>query len=193
MLPLPPGGNFKLKTPIFNMLKSIQMEDKLLTKEYWIEKLKLGFHPDGGHFRESYRSDVMVKQVGRETITPKPAATSIYYLVDSECKSFCHLLKSDEMWYYHLGAPLSIFIIHDDGSLETRTLGLGEDKDLCVLIPRNTWFGARVMDPGKFVVTSCAVAPGFDYEDLEMADRNEMVKLFPQHKETIIKFTLTDL
>ena len=159
-----------------------------MDKNYWIEKLELQVHPDGGYYKEFYRSkDIITSSNINEQ---RSSSTSIYYLLESETKSFCHKLKSDEIWYYHHGASVTLFLIDQEGNLSIKICGKGEGKDLCVLIPKNTWFGARVMEPNAFALVSCMVSPGFEFTDLEIADRNELIKIFPQHKESIIKYTL---
>lgn len=157
-------------------------------KNYWIEKLHLQPHPEGGYYAENYRSQLLVTSDSFEQ--PRAAATSIYYLLDSDTKSFCHRLKCDELWYYHGGSAVSIYMIDAEGNWQVKTVGPNEEDEWAVLIPANTWFGARVMEPNSFVLVSCVVTPGFEFPDLEMADRNEMIEKYPQHKEGIIKYTL---
>jgi predicted cupin superfamily sugar epimerase len=160
---------------------------KTLDKNYWINRLDLQVHPEGGFYKEIYRSDVKVNNTrGQQRI----ASTSIYYLLDADTKSFCHRLQSDEIWYYHAGAPVTLYLIDEAGNWSLKICGPGEGEELSVLIPKNTWFGARVTQPDSFVLVSCIVSPGFDFTDFEMIDRNELIELFPQHKEGILKYTL---
>lgn len=160
-----------------------------MDKNHWIERLELQVHPEGGFYKEIIRSDEMVNTVDGN-IQQRPSYTSIYYLLDSETKSFCHRLKSDEMWYYHSGAPVTLYLIDEAGNWSLKTCGPGDGEELSILIPKNTWFGARVTEPNSFVLVSCMVSPGFTFTDFEMIDRNELIEMFPQHKEGIIKYTL---
>ena len=161
-----------------------------MDKNYWINKLGLQIHPEGGYYKEIYRSNDIVKSSNSHINEHRPSSTSIYYLLDSETKSFCHKLKSDEIWYYHLGSSVTLYLIDQEGNFSIKICGTGKEDELAVLIPQNTWFGARVMEPNSYVLVSCLVSPGFEFTDLEMADRNELIEMFPQHKEAIIKFTL---
>lgn len=161
-----------------------------MNKNYWIEKLQLQVHPDGGYFKEIYRSKDIIVSLNYDVIQQRSASTSIYYLLDSETKYFCHKLKSDEVWYYHQGTSVTLYLIDEEGNWSIKVCGPDENEYLAVLIPQNTWFGARVMEPNSFVLVSCLVSPGFEFTDLEMADRNELIEMFPQHKEEIIKYTL---
>ncbi len=120
----------------------------------------------------------------------KSASTSIYYLIESNTKSFCHRLKSDELWYYHQGASVAVYMIDEAGNWSVSVCGPNEGENLTVLIPQNTWFGARVMAADSYALVSCVVTPGFEFADFEMIDRNELIQLFPQHKEEILKYTL---
>ncbi len=161
-----------------------------MEKNEWINRLELQVHPEGGYYREIYKSTHIIPSSSGDQ--QRASSTSIYYLLDSETKSFCHKLKSDEIWYYHVGAPVTLYLIDEQGNWSIRVCGPGEGEELSVLIPKNTWFGARVMQSNSFVLVSCMVSPGFEFSDLEMADRNELITMFPQHKEAIIKYTLME-
>jgi len=156
-------------------------------KTTWIEHLNLQVHPEGGYYKEIYRSNELINS---DKYQNRATATSIYYLLDSETKSFCHRLKADELWYYHGGASVTLYLIDANGTWSLITCGPNEGEELCIIIPKNTWFGARVLEPSSFVLVSCVVSPGFEFSDFEMIDRNELIELFPQHKEGILKYTL---
>lgn len=156
--------------------------ENIIDKNYWIKNLELQVHPEGGYYKEILRSKDQVDQ--------KALYTSIYYLLDSDTKSFCHRLKSDEIWYFHQGSSVTLYLIDEEGNWSIKVCGPNENEDLSVIIPKNTWFGARVTQPGSFVLVSCMVSPGFDFNDFEMIDRNELIEMYPQHKEGIIQYTL---
>jgi predicted cupin superfamily sugar epimerase len=160
-----------------------------MDKNYWIKQLNLQVHPEGGYYREVFRSAELINTVNGN-IQQRPSYTSIYYVLDAETKSFCHRLKSDEIWYYHQGNPVTLYLIDEKGNWSIQICGPGSDESLSVLIPKNTWFGARVTGQDTFVLVSCVVAPGFEFSDFEMIDRNELIEMFPQHKEGILKYTL---
>lgn len=161
-----------------------------MDKHYWIQRLQLQVHPEGGFYREVYRGDDKITPENQPAGTPRSSYTSIYYLLDSDTKSFCHRLKSDELWYFHSGSAVTLYLIDEIGNLEVKVCGPNENEELSVLIPKNTWFGARVLQHNGFVLVSCMVSPGFEFVDFEMIDRNELIEKFPQHKETILKYTL---
>jgi len=158
------------------------------TAEYWIGKLQLIKHPEGGYYKETYRAS--------ETITlhderRRNTSTAIYYLLSGNDKSHFHRISSDEIWVYHHGEPIEIVVLEKDGTISTKVLGknLHEGEDLQIVIPANTWFGAKLKNSNGYSLVSCIVAPGFDFKDFVLADRGELVQQFPNCKAVIEKFT----
>lgn len=155
--------------------------------EYWIDKLKLTIHPEGGHFREIYRSDeIILRDHLPERFTGnRNYSTSIYYLLSGNEHSKFHRIKSDELWHFHDGNCMLIYEIGESGNLKTNRLGLyAENGELpqCVIKSGN-WFAAR---PEKgYCLAGCTVSPGFDFNDFEIADRKYLLNKFP-HLENII-------
>lgn len=158
----------------------------------WIEMLGLKAHPEGGFFRETYRSAEMIPQSGLPARFPgaRAFATGIYFLLRSQDRSVFHRIKSDEMWHFYDGATLSIFVL-DDSGVEAFRLGknISAGESPQILIPAGKWFGAAVEDRDSFVLAGCTVAPGFDFQDFEMADRFTMLKTFPAHSDIIERLT----
>lgn len=152
-----------------------------------ITKLNLTPHPEGGFYRETYRcSDQLDNKSGKQ----RNISTSIYYLLENENKSHFHRIQSDELWYFHQGKPIEIVCIIND-RIELILLGnnVTDEEIPQVCIPKNTWFAARVKGQSGFGLVSCSVAPGFDFEDFEMAKRNDLIKMYPNLSETIMEFT----
>jgi predicted cupin superfamily sugar epimerase len=159
---------------------------------YWIDHLQLIPHPEGGYFRETYRcSDIIHSDALPERFDgDRNASTAIYFLLPYEHISHLHKIKSDELWHFHAGGPLSLYILHDT-SLTIRRLGLNLDNGEFpqVIIPANTWFGARVTQPDAYTLASCTVSPGFDFQDFEMAIREDVLRTHPQHRDIIFQLT----
>ncbi|HEY5825862.1 MAG TPA: cupin domain-containing protein [Cyclobacteriaceae bacterium] len=159
----------------------------MISAEHWINKLHLQPHPEGGFYKEIYRSEESVSTgLPSRFSGPRNFLTSIYFLLRSEDISTFHRIKSDELWYYHKGGSLSIYIIEGD-RLTVRCLGDDPERgeELLVMVPANSWFGAKVDEEETFTLCSCAVAPGFDFADFELAERNTLLKTFPQHQNII--------
>jgi predicted cupin superfamily sugar epimerase len=140
-----------------------------------IDALKLEPHPEGGFYREMYRSGVRISD--SSLAGNKSAHTSIYYLLSGKDFSAWHRIKSDETWYFHLGCDLLIFYI--DKSKMVRTVRIGmESKSFQATIPANIWFAAKPLNEDAYCLVSCAVAPGFEFEDFEMGKRDALLKEF---------------
>ena len=152
-----------------------------------IDKLKLIPHPEGGFYKETYRSDYTIVNEKKQS---RPVSTAIYYLLENDDKSLFHRIQSDELWFFHLGQPLEIIVIQD-GHLVTFILGndVKKDEGPQVKIPANTWFAARVKNAKGFSLVSCTVSPGFDFADFNLARREDLVQQFPHLKDVIEKFT----
>lgn len=165
----------------------------MVKKEYWIEKLNLLSHPEGGYYREVYRSEGVIPQncLPQEYKGERNYATSIYFLLGHEDISSFHRLKSDELWYYHSGETLSIYIIDNSGSLSIKKLGpnIEEGDQFQVIIPAGSIFGAKINSGKNYTLMGCAVAPGFNFSDFELMANKTLHKIYPQHKEVINMLT----
>ena len=160
---------------------------------HWIEKLRLEPHPEGGYFRQTYRSDVMI---AREALPPgfagaRAASTAIYFLLDGENFSAFHRLRSDEVWHFYAGSPLVVEVIEPAGSRSSILLGddAGAGQVFQAVVPAGCWFASHVANWKGWALVGCTVAPGFDFEDFEMAKREELVRKFPRHRELIERLT----
>jgi len=159
-----------------------------MNAKHLIEKLQLLPHPEGGWYRETYRS--------AETLTNKNGAnrnvcTAIYFMLEGNDKSHFHRIQSDETWFFHVGEPLEILTI-TSGQLQLITLGndILNGEILQFVVPAQTWFAARIKTGSGYSLASCTVAPGFDFSDFELAERENLIKEFSELEEVIREFTL---
>jgi len=129
-----------------------------------IARLGLQPHPEGGHYRETFR-DTHVDAHGR------PASTAIYFLLASGERSHWHRIDAVEIWHYHAGAPLMLEIADDNGR---RTVTLGADLEAGQqpqgIVPPHAWQAAATT--GDWTLVGCTVAPGFDFATFELAPKN---------------------
>ena len=153
---------------------------------YWIEHLRLQPHPEGGYYKEIFRSNQQVLRPGADEA--KQACTSIYYLLEGNDFSGFHRLASDELWYFHKGMPLVIHVIDDAGLYIAHELSDAETGSLSIVIQGGLWFASGIPSGEGFTLVSCAVAPGFDFSEFEMAKKEEMKTLYPQHTDLLNKF-----
>ena len=146
---------------------------------YWIDRLELQPHPEGGYYKEVFRSAVQVTRPSSDTI--KQACTSIYYLLEGKDYSGFHKLLSDEIWYFHKGVPVLVHVIDQDGVYTTHELSDTESGSLSVVVEAGLWFAAEVPSGKNFTLMSCVVAPGFEFTEFEMGKKDELKALYPQH------------
>ena len=154
----------------------------------WIDKLDLAPHPEGGWYREIYRSTDEVEHSRFDG--PRSACTSIYYLLQADEFSALHRIKSDEGWHHYAGDALEVVVIHPSG--ERADLRLGPGGTPHAVVPHGAWFGSRVAAGGGWALVGCTVSPGFDFQDFEMAERERLIRAFPQHTEVIHALTRTE-
>jgi predicted cupin superfamily sugar epimerase len=151
--------------------------------KYWVNELKLLKHPEGGYYKEVYRSNksFIPNEIGEN----RNYITSIYFLIEEGNVSHFHSIKQDELWYYHAGDPLSVYIITSNGALECIKIGPNPEKGevLQAIVPANCIFGSK--SSGKYSLVSCVVAPGFDFADFKLYNKNELLKSYYKHKEII--------
>ncbi|MCD4734618.1 MAG: cupin domain-containing protein [Bacteroidales bacterium] len=159
--------------------------------QLWIKKLGLKRHPEGGFYREIYRSDEFInkKSLPERYSSYRNYSTSIYYLLAGIEISTFHRIKSDEIWHFYDGAPLFIYILKEDHTLQKVVLGNRIDKNELpqVVIKRGNWFAAEVSRKNSFTLTGCTVAPGFDFDDVEFAKKEEMTRSYPQYAQIFNK------
>jgi uncharacterized protein len=162
------------------------MPPEITLQKEIIQQLNLIPHPEGGYYSRTFTSDIMLKG------TKRPVATSIYYLLEAGDVSRLHRLQSDELWFFHLGNTLKIHTFHPKKGYETILLGsnfLAGEHWQCG-IPAGTIFGAEVVASEGFGLVSCAVAPGFTFEEFELIKAKTLVVDFPEHRNIIQRLTL---
>lgn len=158
-----------------------------------VERFRLEPHPEGGYFREVYRSPLRLDHPG---IPPgddarRSAGTLIYFLLSgSDFSAFHRVRHSDEIWHLYAGGPLELFVIDDAGRLEERLitcdLSAGEPT---TIIPAGNWQSARLAAGADWALGGCTVSPGFQYEDFEMPPAAKLLALYPEHEGTIRALT----
>jgi predicted cupin superfamily sugar epimerase len=133
-----------------------------------IEALELTPHPEGGYFREVYRSAARVQPLdGR---AHRLALTTIYFLLVAGQVSRWHRVASDEVWHYYEGDPLEL-LVADAGfdGVSRRQLGpVGNRVEPVHVVLAGEWQAAR--PTGAYTLVGCTVGPGFEFEDFQMLD-----------------------
>jgi predicted cupin superfamily sugar epimerase len=160
---------------------------------YWIEKLSLQKHPEGGYFRETYRATECIPLEGLPSRFrgERRLSTGIYFLLtDSEFSAF-HRIKSDEMWHFYKGKSMEVYVILPNGDLQTIRLGSNPDKGevMQAVVPANCWFASKVIEADGYALVGCTVSPGFDFDDFELATRQTLTAEYPTHENIIQALT----
>lgn len=158
-----------------------------------ITKLELDPHPEGGYFKEIYRSSQVISG---ELWTPnrdsnRNSATSIYFLLEGNQVSKWHQLKSDELWYFHTGCSVHLHMFDLDGKYLLKRLGIdifGGDEPQ-IIIPKGYIFAAELQTKERsFALMGCMVSPGFEFSDFKMMTFQEMSSFCKDNKKLIEKF-----
>ncbi len=150
---------------------------------------------EGGFYRETHRSSgvMATETLGDEYSGTRVYSTVIYYMVTPGDCSTMHRVTSDEIFCYHLGASAEMLLLYPCGKSEVIELGAdvaGGAKPQ-VIVPGGTWMGCRIKDASEadFSLMSCIVSPGFEFEDFEKGDRDELIGKYPRAAELIKKLT----
>ena len=179
---------------------------------YWIKKLELQPHPEGGHYRQTYCADLKLPRqaLSPEFSGPRPASTAIYFLLEAGNFSAFHRLRSDELWHFYLGDPLLVHVIEPNGAYALTRLGRDAEAGelFQAAVKAGCWFASELVpnvptekvdarenslqpapDRERFALVGCTVAPGFDFEDFELGHREDLVRRYPRHQALISRLT----
>jgi hypothetical protein len=157
--------------------------------EHWIRTLALVPHREGGWFRETYRSPerLPASALPERFAGERALATSILYLLAAGERSHLHRLRADEVWSHHAGGAMILYLL-DGGGLQR--LVVGESAPQAV-VPHGTWFAAEPEPGAEYALVGCAVSPGFEYDDFELARRPALLAEYPAQRELVLRFTRT--
>lgn len=164
------------------------MSEILKDAQFYINKLNLTAHPEGGFYAETYRGEQIVQNTDGNK---RNISTAIYFLLSDHQKSHFHRIKSDELWFHHEGEALKISVIIG-GKLQVVYLGknLENGEVLQATIPANCWFASELANKREFALVGCTVAPGFDFADFEMAKKALLQTEFPEYKDVFEELCL---
>jgi predicted cupin superfamily sugar epimerase len=155
-----------------------------------VRTLQLRPHPEGGYYRETYRS-------GRLDDDGRAASTLIYFLLPAGHVSRLHRIDADESWHLYLGGPLQVFELDErdpDGAPTVTVLGtdLARGERLQHVVPAGRWFGAAPVDGAPYALVGCAVAPAFEFDRFELGARPDLLRRFPGARAIVERLTDDD-
>ena len=153
-----------------------------------VDFYKMEPHPEGGWYKETYRSKEIVTL---ENLGERNLMTSIYFLLESHQTSNFHIIKSDELWFYHSGSPLTVHCIYPNGVYETLHIGpnFENGETFQALVPKGTIFGSTIDVKDSYSLVGCTVSPGFDFNDFKLFEKQELLAKHPEHHTIIKKLT----
>ncbi|AGC78239.1 hypothetical protein LX97_02966 [Nonlabens dokdonensis] len=165
----------------------------MLSAQQIIDKLELQPHPEGGYFKETYRSTGKIPQesLGDGYSGKRNFSTCIYFMLTSEKFSALHRIEQDEIWHFYYGAPIKLHIITNAGEYSTHMIGRNIENGEVpqFVVPGNCWFAGEVIEKDSFSLIGCTVSPGFDFDDFELKSRKELTALYPNLKKEIERLT----
>ena len=157
-----------------------------MTARYYIEHLQLASHPEGGFYKETYRSEgtIAAACLPEEMVGDRSFSTAIYFLLREGDFSAFHKIKSDECWHFYEGGTLLIHVLHQNGDYNCTRLGrnIHEGEVFQFVVPAGAWFASEPAPNSFFSLVGCTVAPGFDFADFAMAKKENLLQQFPQHE-----------
>ncbi len=153
-----------------------------------VQRLSLSPHPEGGFYRETWRSPLELRSLPHGE--PRAASTAIYFLLPAGTFSALHRVASDEVWHHYDGDPLDLHEIDETGTHTVTVLGrdVARGERPQHVVAANRW-QAAVPRGERFALCGCTVAPGFDFADFEMPARDALTRLFPQHTQLVARLT----
>ncbi|MEM7729478.1 MAG: cupin domain-containing protein [Pseudomonadota bacterium] len=143
--------------------------------ETLIERLSLQPHPEGGHYRETFRSE-------RTDASGRSMGTAILYLLGGGDVSRFHRIDADELWFFHQGDPLTVYTLLPDGRMRSDVVSVDSPQ---LLVPKGVWFGAALDDARGHALVSCTVTPGFEFDGFELAEREALLEGWPDAADWI--------
>src|SRR5580704_10947611 len=157
------------------------------------EMLKLTpLQPEGGFFRETYRSrwQVSAEYLPEGTHGSRSIGTAIYFMITPETFSALHRLPGTEIFHFYLGDPVIMLQLLPDGSPRTITLwnDIAHGQQPQVVVRGNVWQGSRLAPGGKFALMGTTMSPGFDYADFEVGEDEKLMAQYPEAADKIKKY-----
>lgn len=150
-------------------------------------------HPEGGFYKQTYCSPIVVEGelLADDFIGKRHLSTAIYFLLGGTHFSAFHRIKSDELWHFYTGEALHIDVIHPNGDFERIRLGsdFSNGESFQAVVRAGCWFASSPVTTRGFSFVGCTVAPGFDFQDFELASRNQLINQYPQHSDIITSLT----
>jgi uncharacterized protein len=153
--------------------------------DYWINKLQLTKHIEGGAYSQTYSAGLQLlqSQLPKSFHGDRPVSTAIYFLLQQNEFSALHRIAADEIWHFYYGDPLVVYEIDCSDNLTAHLLGNNPEHGeyFQYVVKAGNWFGSKIKNDGEYSLVGCTVSPGFDFADFELGDRETLIQQYPQH------------
>lgn len=160
-----------------------------MTAPQLVRQLRLAPHPEGGFYKEIYRSAGTIARAALPSSFggDRNFSTSIYYLLQQGDYSAFHRIRSDEGWHFYAGGTLLIHCLSEAAGYTCLRLGsnLAGGDSFQHTVPAGVWFASEPAPGTDFALAGCTVSPGFDFRDFEMAKKDELRQRFATKADTI--------
>jgi hypothetical protein len=152
-----------------------------------IQQYNLQPHPEGGYYVSTYQSSL---RLAKETLPEsfggdRPVSTAIYFLLQQGDFSAFHRIQSDECWHFYEGGSLNLHCISPEGHYRLIELGRPANCLYQYVVPAGDWFAAEPQPEAPYSFVGCTVSPGFHFDELELAEKKQLVEQYPAHQELI--------
>ena len=148
---------------------------------------------EGGYFRETYRAPLTIatNALPADYTGDRNVSTCIYYLLTPDTFSAIHIVKSDEIFHFYAGDAVEMLELwpHGEARIVTIHNDLAAGHEPQHVVPAGVWQGCRLAHGGSWALMGCTVAPGFDYADFELGNRDALCGKYPQHSDLITALT----
>lgn len=149
-----------------------------------IERLGLKPHPEGGFYKETYRSEenISVQGLPSRYKSTRNMSTTIYFLITQESCSLLHRISTDEIFHFYLGDPVMMLQLYPGGYGKKIILGneiFSGHVPQCI-VPRDVWQGLFIINDGSFALMGTTLSPGFDFQDFELGNRQELLEKYQE-------------
>ncbi|NNV54338.1 cupin domain-containing protein [Limnovirga soli] len=165
----------------------------MLSAADYIQHYQFKIHPEGGYYSQTYcaAEEIQQQALPARFTGNRFFSTAIYFLLEQGNFSAFHRIKSDECWHFYEGQTLLVHVLHTTGTLETIQLGknIQQGETFQFVVPAGCWFASEPAATTSFSLAGCTVAPGFNFEDFELAKCETLSAEFPQHATIIQRLT----
>jgi hypothetical protein len=169
------------------------MDNQMISANHIIQSLDLKPHPEGGYFKENYRSEGVISKASLGPVFPEKRnfSTAIYFLLRSGEFSAFHRIRQDEIWHHYMGTTIVLHMIDQKGNYSSQKVGkkLQNDEVPQFVVPGGVWFAAEILEENAYALLGCTVSPGFDFQDFEMPSGSQLINQYPRHKEILERLT----